>query len=47
MAVPQFHRLTIRDVRPETADAISVAFEVPPELRNALSQACGTIPRVA
>lgn len=35
MAVPQFHRLTIRDVRPETADAISVAFEVPPELRDA------------
>lgn len=35
MAVPQFHRLTIRDVRPETADAVSVAFEVPPELRDA------------
>jgi ring-1,2-phenylacetyl-CoA epoxidase subunit PaaE len=35
MAVPQFHRLTIRDVRPETADAISVAFDVPPELRDA------------
>jgi ring-1,2-phenylacetyl-CoA epoxidase subunit PaaE len=35
MAVPQFHRLTIRDVRPETADAISVAFEVPPALRDA------------
>ena len=35
MAVPQFHRLTIRDVRPETADAISVAFDVPPDLRDA------------
>jgi ring-1,2-phenylacetyl-CoA epoxidase subunit PaaE len=35
MAVPQFHRLTIRDVRPETADSISVAFEVPPALRDA------------
>ena len=35
MAVPQFHRLTIRDVRPETADAVSVAFDVPPELRDA------------
>ncbi|MFM1989917.1 MAG: hypothetical protein RJA99_2874 [Pseudomonadota bacterium] len=35
MAVPQFHRLTIRDVRPETADAISVAFDVPPALRDA------------
>ena len=34
MAVPQFHTLTIRDVRPETADAISVAFEVPPELHD-------------
>jgi ring-1,2-phenylacetyl-CoA epoxidase subunit PaaE len=35
MAVPQFHRLTVRDVRPETADSISVAFEVPPALRDA------------
>ncbi len=35
MAVPQFHRLTIRDVRPETSDSISVAFEVPPPLRDA------------
>lgn len=35
MAVPQFHRLTIRDVRPETRDAISVAFDVPPGLRDA------------
>ena len=34
MAVPQFHRLKIREVRPETADAISVAFEVPRELRD-------------
>lgn len=35
MAVPQFHRLTVRDVRPETADSISVAFEVPLVLRDA------------
>jgi len=35
MAVPQFHRLTIRDVRPETADSVSVAFDVPHELRDA------------
>lgn len=35
MATPQFHPLRIRDVRPETADAVSVAFEVPPELREA------------
>ena len=34
MAVPQFHRLRIREIRPETADAISVAFEVPPALRD-------------
>lgn len=35
MAVPQFHRLTIKDVQPETADAITVAFDVPPPLRDA------------
>lgn len=35
MATPQFHSLRIREVRPETADAVSVAFEVPPELREA------------
>jgi ring-1,2-phenylacetyl-CoA epoxidase subunit PaaE len=35
MAVPQFHRLKVRDVRPETTDAITVAFDVPPELRDA------------
>jgi ring-1,2-phenylacetyl-CoA epoxidase subunit PaaE len=34
MATPQFHPLRIREVRPETADAVSVAFEVPPELRD-------------
>ncbi|GAB7523442.1 1,2-phenylacetyl-CoA epoxidase subunit PaaE [Paraburkholderia sp. 2C] len=31
---PQFHALRIREVRPETADAVSVAFEVPPDLRD-------------
>jgi ring-1,2-phenylacetyl-CoA epoxidase subunit PaaE len=35
MATPQFHPLRIREVRPETADAVSVSFEVPPELRDA------------
>lgn len=30
----QFHPLTIREVRAETADAVSVAFAVPPELRD-------------
>jgi ring-1,2-phenylacetyl-CoA epoxidase subunit PaaE len=34
MATPQFHPLRIREVRPETADAVSVAFEVPAELRE-------------
>lgn len=29
---PQFHRLTVTDVRRETADAVSVNFDVPPEL---------------
>ncbi len=35
MATPQFHSLRIREVRPETADAVSVSFDVPPELRDA------------
>ena len=35
MAVPQFHRLRIREVRPETDDSVSVAFEVPSPLREA------------
>ncbi|MGE8476440.1 MAG: FAD-binding oxidoreductase, partial [Paraburkholderia hospita] len=34
MATPQFHPLRIREVRPETADAVSVAFEIPVELRE-------------
>lgn len=32
---PHFHRLTVREVRPETPDAVSLAFEVPPELAEA------------
>jgi ring-1,2-phenylacetyl-CoA epoxidase subunit PaaE len=35
MASPQFHPLRIRDVRPETADAVTVSFDVPPSLRDA------------
>ncbi|MGO4129471.1 1,2-phenylacetyl-CoA epoxidase subunit PaaE [Inquilinus sp. YAF38] len=31
-AAPRFHRLTIRDLRRETADAVSIAFDVPGEL---------------
>ncbi|MBU9646614.1 1,2-phenylacetyl-CoA epoxidase subunit PaaE [Burkholderia gladioli] len=34
MATPQFHPLRIREVRPETADAVTVSFEVPPGLRE-------------
>lgn len=30
----QFHSLRIREVRPETREAVSVAFEVPPELED-------------
>ncbi|PYY78509.1 phenylacetate-CoA oxygenase/reductase subunit PaaK [Pseudomonas sp. TKO26] len=29
----QFHRLTIKDVRSETRDAVSIAFEIPPHLQ--------------
>jgi ring-1,2-phenylacetyl-CoA epoxidase subunit PaaE len=35
MTVPRFHRLTVCDVRHETADSISVAFRVPDALRAA------------
>lgn len=35
MPTPQFHALRIREVRPETADSVSVAFEVPAALRAA------------
>lgn len=34
MAIAQFNTLLIREVRPETQDAISVAFEVPEQLRE-------------
>jgi len=32
---PSFHRLAIADLTRETADAVSIAFAVPPELREA------------
>ena len=35
MTHPAFHSLTIREVRRETPDAISVRFAVPPALRDA------------
>ncbi|ASK35391.1 phenylacetic acid degradation protein [Alcanivorax sp. N3-2A] len=31
----QFHSLTVREVRPETREAVSIAFDVPPELNDA------------
>lgn len=33
MATPQFHPLRIRQVRPETADALTLSFDVPEALR--------------
>jgi ring-1,2-phenylacetyl-CoA epoxidase subunit PaaE len=41
MAAPRFHSLQIRDVRRETADAVSVAFAVPEALRDAYRFAPG------
>jgi ring-1,2-phenylacetyl-CoA epoxidase subunit PaaE len=32
---PQFHRLTVSEVRRETADGVSVVFAIPPELSDA------------
>lgn len=32
---PQFHPLRVAQVRPETSDTVSIAFDVPPELRDA------------
>src|SRR5215467_202925 len=34
MTAPRFHTLPIADVRPETADAVSLAFAVPERLRD-------------
>lgn len=35
--VPRFHRLRVSDVRQETSDSVSVAFELPHELANRYS----------
>lgn len=35
MSAPRFHALPIRDIRRETPDAVSIAFEVPEALREA------------
>lgn len=34
MSAPRFYELKVKDVRPETADCVSVSFEVPEELRE-------------
>src|SRR3954451_1318341 len=34
MSVPRFHKLAVRELRRETADAISLTFAIPPELRD-------------
>ncbi|MEJ1157439.1 1,2-phenylacetyl-CoA epoxidase subunit PaaE [Prosthecomicrobium sp. N25] len=31
---PRFHTLTVKDVRPETRDAVSIVFDVPAELKD-------------
>jgi len=41
MSTPVFHRLEIADVRPETPEAVSVAFVVPASLREAYRYAPG------
>ncbi len=38
---PRFHTLTIKDVRPETADAVSVSFDVQPDLAEAYRFSAG------
>lgn len=35
MAAPRFHELTIKTIRPETADALSVTFDIPEALEKA------------
>lgn len=37
MVAPRFHRLTVADIRRETADAVSLAFAVPARLRPAFA----------
>jgi ring-1,2-phenylacetyl-CoA epoxidase subunit PaaE len=34
MATPRFHPLTVRDIRRETPDVVSIAFDVPVELQD-------------
>ena len=39
--MPEFHALRITDVRPETADTVSVAFDVPDDLKDAYAYVHG------
>ncbi len=41
MSVPKFHTLSIKDVRRETADCVSVAFDIPDSLANDYSYTQG------
>lgn len=41
MTTPHFHSLTIADIRRETPDAVSIAFDVPPDLRELYAFAPG------
>jgi len=41
MSVPKFYELKVKDVRPETADCVSVALEVPEELSETFRFAPG------
>ncbi len=41
MSAPKFHALTVTDVRPETGDCVSIAFQVPDELRETFSFKAG------
>ena len=41
MSAPKFYQLKVKDVRPETADCVSVALEVPEELGDAFKFAPG------
>lgn len=41
MSTPKFYQLKVKEVRPETADCVSVAFEVPQELQESYRFAPG------
>lgn len=41
MSSPQFHALRVKEIRKETADSVSIAFEIPEELKNAFTYQAG------